>query len=302
MLTKTRDLDKGSIPVYLFDLDVTLDSGQVFGWRRMGEWWVGEIYGNIVKIRQKRNRLEYELLYGKAKGIKKEIKRYFTLDIPTKKIKEIYGKLSKDRILKKAIKEFKGLRIIRQEPWYCTATFVCSSFSNIPRIEKTIQRIKESHGTEISREQKLYLFPSIKQIRDSDLHVLRKCGLGFRDKYLHEIAKRTSETWFREIGKEGYGAEKEKLIGLPGVGEKVADCILLFGYGKGEAFPIDVWIGRIMIRLYGKEIREYLEKNGRDPTKIRNKDIREFAIHKWDGNAGMAQQFLYMYARRHKIR
>ncbi|MEM3431576.1 MAG: DNA glycosylase [Candidatus Micrarchaeia archaeon] len=302
MSIRSRILNKGTIIVELFDLNVTLSSGQVFGWKRMNEWWIGEIYGNLVKLRQKSNRLEFELLYGKDRDIKKKIKKYFTLDIPSKKIKDIYVELSKDRILKNAIKEFKGLRIIRQEPWYCTATFVCSSFSNIPRIEKIVEKIKETHGTEINKEQRLYLFPSIKDIRKSDLYKLRKCGLGFRDKYLHQIAKRTSEKWFKEIEKEEYKTGKEKLTKLPGIGEKIADCILLFGYGKGEAFPIDVWIGRIMIKLYGTEIRKYLEKNGRKTDKITDKDIREFAIHKWNGNAGLAQQFLYMYARKHKIR
>lgn len=301
----------------VFNLDITLKSGQVFGWKKEGEWWIGEMDGSLIKIRQKNEWLEYNVLFSRESDkekIKEGVKKYFSLDIPPEKMKKIYRMIAKDSIMKRAVKKYYGLRLIKQEPWYCTASFVCSSFSNIPRIEKIIKNIRERHGIAIDKEKGLYLFPSIDRLKKATPNDLRECGLGFRDRYLHQIANRTNKEWFDEIYKLNYHEAKKRLIQLPGIGDKVADCILLFGYGKSEAFPIDVWIRRIMLKFYGDEIRSFIEKKrSEDKTikyrtgnkvkenKITNKDILEFAVSKWKSNAGLAQQFLYMYARENKL-
>ncbi|MCS7109765.1 MAG: hypothetical protein NZ903_03140 [Candidatus Micrarchaeota archaeon] len=278
----------GIIKAPIFSLDITLKSGQVFGWKKIKGWWVGEIKGKIVKIKQKNGYLEFK------GGKREEIKRYFSLDIPEERMKKIYMELSKDVILADAIKEFYGLRIIKQEPWYCTATFVCSSFSNIPRIERTIENIKKAHGKRLNGH---LLFPSINEMKRIGKKELRKCGLGFRDEYLHDIASRVNEEWFDEVKNLEYREAKKKLMELKGVGEKIADCILLFGYGMGEAFPVDVWIKRAMLKFYGDEIKRFAKGK-----RISDEVIREFAREKWNGNAGLAQQFLYVYSRKKRIK
>jgi len=220
------------------------------------------------------------------------MKRYFSLDLNSK---DIYKNISTDQYLKNAVKEFHGLRLIRQDPWYCTIGFVCSSFSNIPRIEQNIESIKEAHGTEI--RPGLFLFPTIKELKTTNRAKLRKCGLGFRDKYVHQIANTITGKQIKKIKGMDYLRAKKELMTLPGIGEKVADCILLFSMNKSEAFPIDVWIARIMKKIYGNEIKLMFPK-----TKYSYADIQAFAKAKWGKHAGYAQQFLYMHARKHKIK
>ncbi len=279
-----------TLKISTFDLYLTLDSGQVFGWKNENEWRVGEIYGKPVKIRQKGNLLSYISL--KEKIPNNEIKKYFSLDLNAK---TIYKKISTDPLMKKAIKEFYGLRLIRQDPWYCTISFVCSSFSNIPRIEKNIENIKQAYGKQLKNG--IFIFPTIAELKKANKEKLRKCGLGFRDRYVHEIANRMSEKQLKNIKKLNYYDAKRKLMKFTGIGEKVADCILLFSFNKGEAFPIDIWIARIMKRQYGNEIKKMFPN-----TKYSYKDIQSFAKTKWGDHAGYAQQFLYMYARKHKIK
>lgn len=274
-----------------FDLAVTLESGQVFGWKKDRKWYSGEIYGKPVLIAQEGGHLIYTSIGKKLNEA--EIRRYFSLDLNPK---TIYLKVSTDRLMKKAVNEFRGLRLIRQDPWHCLVSFVCSSFSNIPKIEKNIESIKKEHGKKTGG---IFLFPTIKELKSTDMDKLRRCGLGFRDKYVHKIADTISEKKIREIQKMEYAEAKKKLMEFPGIGEKVADCILLFSLGKGEAFPIDVWISRIMHAYYAKEMKRMFKTR---KEKFSYSQIQEFARKRWGIHAGYAQQFLYMYARKHRIK
>jgi len=298
-----------------FDLDKTLESGQIFGWKKIGNRWIGEIKQNVVAIEQKRKELIVEVIWEnqKSKLNQDDIRYYFSLDVD---IEDIYSKINTDKTMENAIKEFDGLRIIRQEEWPCLVSFIVSAFSNIPRIEKNIEEIKRRHGTRIEINDKrigineFYLFPTIQQIRKSDVSTLRKCGLGFRDKYVHNAAKKIDYRRIREIRKMKYEDAKKELMKLDGVGEKVADCVLLFSFERYEAFPIDVWIEKTMNGIYGEEIRKYFDsvdeykgkrKKRNDKNRFSYSEIAEFARHKWNGYAGYAQQFLYEYARKNRI-
>lgn len=284
-----------------FDLDLTLKSGQIFRWKKTEEGWIGEMKRNLVIVNQKGDKLIVKVIYSNGLLSKKDIIRFFSLD---EDINKIYSSISTHPILKDAVKEFYGLRLIKQEVWPCMIGFVTSAFSNIPRIEKTLDKIAEEHGEEIEIEikngkRKFYLFPTISQIKNSNVKRLRKCGLGFRDKYVHKIAKMIKEEDLQKLKKMNYLDAKKRLLLLPGIGDKVADCVLLFSLEKGEAFPIDVWIKRVMNRLYGKEMQKYFSTNKKE---FNYKEIQEFARHKWKNHAGYAQQFLYMYARKHRIK
>lgn len=275
-----------------FSLAVTLESGQVFGWKRKDGGYLGEINGNPVLVSQHGKTIGYNSLGRKVD--RKAVRGYFSLDLDAAKM---YRKISTDGLMKRAVKEFRGLRLIRQDPWYCMISFVCSSFSNIPRIEQNIERIKAKHGKRIGTGT--HLFPTIKELKTTDRDKLRKCGLGFRDRYVHKIANTISERQIQELGKMDYSEAKKKLMEFPGIGEKVADCILLFSLDKGESFPIDVWISRIMHKYYGKEMKRMFKT---EKDKFSYPQMQEFARKRWGKYAGYAQQFLYMYARKHKIK
>jgi len=280
---------KGSLKAPDFDLRTTLMSGQVFGWKESEGWHYGEVAGKPTRVKQDGNALLFE------GALKKEIAHYFALD---EDITTISKRISRnDPVLSKAVKEFRGLRLLRQDPWICVVSFVCSAFSNIPRIERKLHNLRTEYGrtTEL-HDHVIHLFPSPQSLGSASLSDLRACGLGFRDGYVKELGERMQHFDVARLRKENYENAKAALMESAGIGEKVADCICLFSLDKHEAFPIDVWIARVMAKLYGKEIRAMFPK-----TKFSYKDIQTFARAKWDGDAGYAQAFLYMYARKHKL-
>ena len=294
-----------------FDLDKTLESGQIFGWKKVRDGWLGEIKRNVVLVKQKKKKLNVNIVWENKnqKLNKNDIIHYFSLD---QDIDLIYSKIKTDETMKNAIKEFDGLRIIRQEEWPCLVSFIISAFSNIPRIEKNIEEIKRKHGTRIDisdkdiEQNEFYLFPTIEQIRKGGIETLKKCGLGFRDKYIHNLARQINYNKINEIRRMNYKEAKKELMKLDGVGEKVADCVLLFAFQRYEAFPIDVWIEKAMNEIYGEEMKFYFEYRNKlnrknkltSKKKFSYSEITEFARYKWNGYAGYAQQFLYEYIRK----
>ncbi|MBI2142848.1 DNA repair protein [Candidatus Woesearchaeota archaeon] len=214
---------------------------------------------------------------------------------------KIIKSISRDEKIAAAIRNHYGLRILEQGIWECTASFIISAFSNIPRIRQCIESIAAAFGNCIEFDGfKTFSFPQPQQI--SDLSKLKKCGLGYRAKYLFETAKIFSgsgdEYSLRRLRRLGYEKAKEKLLELPGVGSKVADCILLFSCGFYGAFPVDVWVKRAMIGNYSDELSKFAA--ARKPKKVTEKVIAEFARSYFGGYAGYAQQFLYHHARTQK--
>ena len=276
-----------SIKINQFNLETTLASGQCFGWKKIDGWFYGEIDGKPIKLKQEKNRL---LFIGSSE---EEVRNYFALD---ENVGSIYKRISKnDPILKKAVTEFNGLRILRQDPWESAVSFVCSAFSNIPRIEKKLSRLRNTYGKQVSFERNsFYLFPKPEALAKASMKDLRACGLGFRDKYVKALGQRMSKFDISKLKKKSYAEAKTSLIKSAGIGEKVADCICLFSLDKHEAFPIDVWIARAMKEYYSTQIRKMFPK-----TKFSYKDIQEFARRKWGKDTGYAQQFLYEYSRKH---
>ena len=282
-------VERGRINAPDFDLQTTLTSGQVFGWERAGEWHYGEIAGRPVRVKQDRSALIYE------GASKRAIADYFALD---EDVRGIRNRISRgDPTLRKAVKEFAGLRLLRQDPWVCTVSFVCSAFSNIPRIEKKLRNLRARYGrTADIGGHRMHLFPTPKALGAATIKDLRACGLGFRDKYVKGLGARMRRFDVTTLRRKSYEGAKTSLMESAGIGEKVADCICLFSLDKHEAFPIDVWIARVMADLYGNGIRGMFPK-----TRFSYKDVQAFAKAKWKKDAGYAQAFLYMYARKHKL-
>ncbi len=198
-------------------------------------------------------------------------------------VRSIYSKLEKDKLLKKAIDEFYGMRVVKADPWQTAVCFIVSQFNNIKRISKTIGLLINKFG---KIENGAKLFPPPESIARASKASLLACGLGFRASYLKDFASGIVEGFdLSSLYKLSYEEAKKELMQFKGIGDKVADCILLFGYGKLEAFPIDTWIKRIVER-------EYLHRRSS------LKQIHEFAAERFDGLAGYAQQYLFQYARK----
>ncbi len=216
---------------------------------------------------------------------RKEILERFSLK---EDMGQIYKGIGTDKFMNKAIKDFHGMRITRNDPWETTMCFLISQFNNMKRIRLIVNNLINQFG---ETKDGYKLFPTPEAIAQTDLRTLRKCGTGFRDKYLLSVAQDFSSGFDKNrLYKMKYDDAKQKLMELDGIGDKVADCILLFGYNKLEAFPIDTWVKRGV---------EYVYFNKRKKT---IKRIHEFVESRWPTQyLGYAQQYLYWQCRENNI-
>ncbi|NQU74435.1 MAG: DNA-3-methyladenine glycosylase 2 family protein [Candidatus Omnitrophica bacterium] len=284
MLKTERPLKSFQLHVDNFDLKSTLECGQVFRWAKVDrDEYLGVVGPSMLRIRQDKNKLIIRTQDTSASP--SFVTSYFDLDLD---LAYIYNTIRGDKYIESSLRRFKGLRIIRQPLWECLASFIISAYNNIPRIKGIIYNISRSFGGRlVLGDEVSYSFPSAEVLADSTPNQLRRCGAGFRTPFL----KKTAQTFARgnldveTLKTESYAQAKENLMQLDGVGQKVADCVLLYAIGRFEAFPVDVWIKRIVEKLYFKS------------RKTTDKRIREFAGEYFGEYAGYAQQYLYHYER-----
>src|SRR6266480_5384062 len=237
------------IPAPDFDLAMTLDSGQVFHWEECGEGYVGAIADMAVYVEQRGNVLkvrggETPTRSPQRRPLSRMVANYFALDHP---LAEIFAAFPDDQIMEAARNFCRGLRIIRQPKWECLATFICSSMKQVAHIRQISQALRKRFG---QRKQicggEVFSFPSPEALARTTEKELRKCGLGYRAKNLLATAKHVAsgeadlDSW-RALSERQL---RERLCELPGVGMKVANCVMLFAYERIAAFPVDVWIER----------------------------------------------------------
>ncbi|MFQ6074785.1 MAG: DNA-3-methyladenine glycosylase family protein [Candidatus Bathyarchaeia archaeon] len=267
-----------------FGLGFTLDCGQVFRWKRVGGWWYGAVGGSAIKIRQDADVLIFHT--GPEELGVEFVRNYFRLDDD---LPRIYAEIRKDAYVDRAIQEFYGMRIARQDPWECLISYMCATFKNIPAIRTMILRLSERFGRRLTLDgHEFYTFPTADVLADADLDDLKACGLGFRARYVLEVAKKVDggDLDLGELGGMGYSGAKDRLLRLCGVGPKVADCVLLYSLGFLNAFPVDLWVERAAQRLY-------FGGAGVSPA-----EIRGFAEEYFGGYAGYAQLYLYYGVRK----
>jgi N-glycosylase/DNA lyase len=259
-----------------FSLDLTLGCGQVFRWKKTGEWWTGIVEEEVIRIRQEDRILTFD---GTSK---KRIFDYFGLDCD---LCYILDTIDCDPVIHAALDNCRGLRLIKQPPWECLASYICATYANIPGIRRKIALLSETFGRPIYRDANpvFYSFPSAEKLADSALCDISRCSLGYRAPYLCQTARDIAADpgWVDRIYALGYGPARQELMRLMGVGPKVADCVLLFGFQKYEAFPVDVWIARIMQHCYGIP-----EKGGYERISRRGREL-------FGAYAGYAQEYLY---------
>jgi N-glycosylase/DNA lyase len=282
------------------DLGTTLDSGQLFRWQRQGGWWSGFVGGHLVRLRGHPGGLEYRTTLRPerqaSEGSDPEspapqtamgalLSRFFRLDDD---LAAVHRSLSRDPRLAQAIAKAPGLRLLRQEPWECLVSFICSTNSNIPRIAGIVERLAQSFGRPV-RLGKLerFTFPSPEALAETSEGQLHALGLGYRAPYVLETARAIAggRLSLEGLVDQEYGAGKEALMGLPGVGPKVADCVLLFALEKLEAFPVDVWLRRVLEEEFSVE------------RKLSYAKLAAWARERFGPWGGYAQQHLYYQSR-----
>lgn len=202
-------------------------------------------------------------------------------------IKKVYSNINTDIFIDNAIKNYYGMRITKNEPWETTLCFIISQFNNIKRIRLIMKNLLERYGEPYYIDgKKVMLFPSAERISKATIPELMSCGTGFRAKYIKSVSNEIKNGFsFDHINRLDYDEAKNELLKLDGVGDKVADCILLFGYGHLQSFPIDVWVKRIIEKVYMKNKKKSIQQ------------IHDFANNRWGNLAGYAQQYLYWYGR-----
>ena len=302
-------LDK-SVP---FNLDHSLNCGQVFRWEKTGDWWYGTVGERVLKIRQEGNRLilkeetdtdageftRNEEFGGDEEFTREFIRHYFRLDDD---LLSIMSSINRDRGIDESIRKFHGLRIIRQDPWECLISYICATKTNIPAIKKMIGNIAKKFGRKIIFDNKsFYTFPEPERLARAGMDELKDCGLGYRAKYVLETSKRinNSPRLLKELKNLNYEDIKKELLALPGVGPKVADCVLLFSFDKLHAFPVDVWVRRVMHRAYLKREIPRDKKTGKERglSRAEYERIISFARGYFGRYAGYAQEYLFYYMR-----
>ena len=253
-----------------FSVPLTLDCGQSFRWTEdeNGDWH-GVAFGKAITVHQDKN--EITLIGSDKEDFEKIWKKYFDLD---RDYKAICNSFSPDEMLKNAVNAYPGIRILRQESWETLCSFIISQNNNIPRIKGIIDRLCRLAGDDMGNGD--FTFPSPEKVASLGVDGLAPLRPGFRAKYIIDAAQKVSSgiVDFELVDKLPLEEAASELKKITGVGDKVAACTLLYGFGKVDAFPIDVWVKRILAEDYPDGLPECM--NG---------------VH------GIAQQYLFHYKR-----
>lgn len=267
------------------ELQATLESGQVFRWRRDGDWWWGMVGQHAYALNMVYGRLLFRTSALSTAEALTELHAFLRLDDD---LEAIYRDVMVDKPLAEAVVRYRGLRLLRQEPWECLASFVCSSASNIPRISRNLHSVAEAYGEPLTLGgRRLYRFPEAGRLAEAGEKALLSLGLGFRAGYLAKIARLVGDGSLdlMALRLAPYREAKALLMELPGVGEKVADCVLAFSLDKLEGFPIDRWVRRALEDWYACS------------EKTRYRDLLSWAQERWGQRAAYVQQYLFHHRR-----
>jgi N-glycosylase/DNA lyase len=265
-----------------FDLAKTMECGQVFGWARTGGGFYGVIAGKPAGLRQAGSKVHFR---GEVGLTREEVVRFLGLD---EDLPAILASITRDDFVRQAVLAAYGLRLVKQEPWACLCSYILSANNRVDRIDKLVKEISRRFGTvSLLDGTPVYGLPGPAAMAGCAESGFRACGVGFRAPYLVRAAEMVAAGIidFARLDLMPYTEAKKVLKTIPGVGDKVADCVLLFALSKYEAFPVDVWIKRVMERVYF---------GGADVEPAR---ISTFGREYFGRYAGYAQEYIYFYAR-----
>lgn len=273
-----------------FNLEHIFECGQCFRWNRCEDGgYIGVVKENVIYIKMIDSDV-YVKSYGNDE-LKSLFYDYFDMNRDYEKIKLKLRKI--DEHMDKSIAYGEGIRLLNQDLWETIISFIISANNNIPRIKGIIERISKRYGNMIEwNGEKYYTFPTPEQLSKASAQDLRNLGLGFRDVRVYETTQMVinGEVDFEKLHSEtNTQVVRDELLKLPGVGPKVADCILLFSTLKRfDVFPIDVWVRRVMNDLY---------IHNKDENKVDKKLVLSLANEKFGNLQGIAQQYLFFWKR-----
>ena len=269
-----------------FDLVSSLESGQAHRWAYPKDghdgWYTGVVRGNLVRIRQTDNRVEFRCAPSDEAAFAPRLAEYFRFDDD---ISKIYDVINQDERVADMVRQYPGLRVLRTEPWECLVAFICSATSNIPRIHQNMESISEAFGSPVSLNGwTRHTFPTPADLAEAGEAELRRLGLGFRAPYVHlaSVAVLEGRLDLDALIEMPYTEAKAALMERRGIGSKIADCIAVFSLEKLEAFPIDVWVRRALGEWYFPEQKT-------PPDRV----LLEWAQERFGRYGGYAQQYLF---------
>ena len=268
---------------FTIDIDNSINSGQVFLWKKIKKNWYGIDGQNILKINQG----------GKIESIQNTKTDFFRKNDD---IQKIIKSISKDKTVKKAISQYEGLRLFNQDPFQCMISFIISSNSNIQKIKNSLEKISKKFGTKlVVQNEEFYLFPKPEKIAKASINEIKTCGVGYRAPFIKEAAKMVTlkKINFEYLKNSDYNETKRNLRLIPGVGNKVADCIMLFSLNKLDAFPLDTWMIKILEKYYSNEFHIETKTITEKQYEILHKKIVDY----FGPYCGYAQQFLFKMER-----
>ena len=268
---------------FSIDVDNSINSGQVFLWEKHGSDWYGIDGQDVLKINKN----------GVIKSIRNLKTDFFRKN---DNMQEIIKSISKDKTVKKAVKEYEGLRLFRQDPFQCLISFIISSNSNIQKIKNSLEKITKKFGKKVKIQNKeFFLFPEPEKIAKATIDEIKSCGVGYRAPFIKEAAKMVilKKIDFEYLKKCDYHEAKKNICLVPGIGNKVADCIMLFSLNKLESFPLDTWMIKILEKYYSKEFK--IET--KTITQKQYELLHEKIVNYFGPYCGYAQQYLFKMER-----
>lgn len=286
----------------------------MFLWEKFDNSWYG-VYGNhILKFStttinnngdsSNNNNNNNNVEFFSFPEFKEWEKQVFRLDDD---IEKIIAGFSNDVVVSEAIRRYPGLRLMRQEPHQCMFSFVCASNTNILMIRRMLKNLSRKFGVKVIIDGKeFFTFPTADSLNKANINELLSCGIGYRAKAIKAVAEgiASGKLDIKELTHASYNDAKEQLLKIYGIGNKIADCILLFSLEKLESFPIDVWIARALSSYYDWVFIENKNRQKKEKKKIDDKitfgqyNILSEAIRNYFGKySGYAQQYLFYYMR-----
>ena len=268
---------------FSIDVDNSINSGQVFLWEKHGSDWYGVDGQDVLKINKN----------GVIKSIRNLKTDFFRKN---DNIEEIIKSISKDKTVKKAVKEYEGLRLFRQDPFQCLISFIISSNSNIQKIKNSLEKITKKFGKKVKiRNKEFFLFPEPEKMAKATIDEIKSCGVGYRAPFIKEAAKMIilKKIDFEYLKKCDYHEAKKNICLVPGIGNKVADCIMLFSLNKLESFPLDTWMIKILEKYYSKEFK----METKTITQKQYELLHEKIVNYFGPYCGYAQQYLFKMER-----
>ncbi len=268
---------------FTIDVENSINSGQVFLWEKNEDYWYGINGQDILRVSSS----------GKIKTFL-NIKTDFFREKDN--LEKIIRSISKDKITKIAVEQYSGLRILEQDPFQCLISFIVSANSNIQKIKSSLEKISKEFGTRVEFQNKeFFLFPKPEILAEASIDKIKHCGVGYRAQFIKDAAEMVllKKIDFEYLKKCEYKIAKEKICSVPGVGNKVADCVLLFSLNKLEAFPLDRW----MIRILGKYYSDKFQLETKTITEKQYIILHEKIVSYFGPFAGYAQQFLFKMER-----